>query len=430
MSIGHGTKIVRDGLVFAYDMGSPLSWKGKPTTNWAHVQNAIPQYSYAPYLPTSNTTWLSNHPNAIRVYNKDGSEITGYVNSGVTNWETTYHAHWQLDPILKKPVVVMNDPDAQWKAKSWNTGQSFNTLGWVAGDTFSISWLQWTDTANKMANAGMYMRNSSGTWGFHAGQAAAQSTAYNTKIGVWERVYATFTVPTNMNMAENVSIYMYGYYSPRGTVKVADVQLEQGYASGFSPVLTRTSTEAILDVFGKNTITANTLDYASDNTFSFNGGNITIPALHFPNGQTIEIWMKPTVTGSRRNPYNQAYGGYGTWTYESGKQINYYYGDGGGNAAPYIGHTSDFTVEANEIACVATTRDTTVSYWYKNGERRNSYSHSYGVLTSHSTGITIGSGYTGVPFIGDIYSVRLYDRALTQTEMNQNFNAVRQRYGI
>ena len=37
MSLGHGAKIVTNGLVFAYDMGpnpgANKSWKGKPTTN-------------------------------------------------------------------------------------------------------------------------------------------------------------------------------------------------------------------------------------------------------------------------------------------------------------------------------------------------------------------------------------------------------------
>lgn len=172
------------------------------------------------------------------------------------------------------------------------------------------------------------------------------------------------------------------------------------------------------------------LDAPLDAGVYFNGGTLSIPALHFPSGQTIEMWLKPTVTGSRRNPYNQAYGGYGTWTYEGGRNLNYYYGDGAGNASPYIGHTSNFTVEANEVACIATTRDTSISYWYKNGERRNSYSHGFGTLTSHTTGISIGYGYTGVHWIGDIYSIRLYDRALSQAEMLQNYNATRSRFGM
>ena len=163
----------------------------------------------------------------------------------------------------------------------------------------------------------------------------------------------------------------------------------------------------------------------------FNGSSlINVPSINFPTGQTIEIWLKPLESdGSRRNPYNQAYGGYGTWTHEPSGSINYYYGDGAGNASPYIGHTSGFNVVENEMACVCTTRDTSVSWWYKNGVKYNSYTHSFGTLTSHSTGITIGSGYAG-GYLGEIAAVKLYDRALSEAEVKQNFNALRGRFGI
>ena len=49
------------------------------------------------------------------------------------------------------------------------------------------------------------------------------------------------------------------------------------------------------------------------------------------------MWLRPLVyTSGRRNPWDQAYGGYGTWTHEQGESnINNYFGDAGSNTSPY-----------------------------------------------------------------------------------------------
>ena len=122
-----GPHLIKDNLTFGYDTGyvvadnitSTRFYKGAPTENYIHGQNAVAQDSYTTYSATSAGSWNTKHPNAIRAYNAGGGDITGYINTGVGDWQNTYHAHWQYDPILKKPVVVMNDFDGQWKAKSY-----------------------------------------------------------------------------------------------------------------------------------------------------------------------------------------------------------------------------------------------------------------------------------------------------------------------
>ena len=59
----------------------------------------------------------------------------------------------------------------------------------------------------------------------------------------------------------------------------------------------------------------------------FDGGdyftvNANETSLNFKNGQTVGILMYTTYTSGRRNPWDQAYGGYGTWTHEQGDNIN------------------------------------------------------------------------------------------------------------
>jgi hypothetical protein len=59
--------------------------------------------------------------------------------------------------------------------------------------------------------------------------------------------------------------------------------------------------------------------------------------LDFQEGQTLGFVFYHSYTSGRRNLWDQAYGGYGTWTHESGNQISYYYGSNGGNSTPYKG---------------------------------------------------------------------------------------------
>ena len=83
--------------------------------------------------------------------------------------------------------------------------------------------------------------------------------------------------------------------------------------------------------------------------------------------QTIIFWEYHTFNdGTRRNLWNQAYGGAGTWTHEGGYDINYFYGNSGGNNSPYtalnssttIGTTSSKTVVGTTINLTATTVNT------------------------------------------------------------------------
>ena len=251
-----------------------------------------------------------------------------------------------------------------------------------------------------------------------------------TKKGTWQSLkYDGISASTtNIRMLAYVlSAFTTGY------VLISNTGVEQNAFATPFVAGTRSNTQAIVDLTNTNTVTATSLTYNSDGTISFgtSGTNyFSIPSIDFSAAQTIEIWLKPEENdANRRNPYNQAYGGYGTWTHEPSGVINYFYGDAGVDNTPYVGHGSSFTVLQNEIACVCTTRDTSTSWWYKNGVQYNSYAHAYGTLTADTNNILIGTGYAGA-YYGRIFAVKLYNRALTAKEVEQNFNALRGRYGV
>ncbi len=156
--------------------------------------------------------------------------------------------------------------------------------------------------------------------------------------------------------------------------------------------------------------------------------------MDFSLAQTICMWMRP-ATGSntsRRNPYNQAYGGPGTLTYETDGTINYFFGTNGGNNNPYVGRGSGFTIAANELAFISVTRNqtTNVCNWYKNGALiTTADAGGYATTANGTSPILIGDGYVN-GFLGNIYDCKVYNKALTASEIQQNFNALRGRFSI
>lgn len=155
-------------------------------------------------------------------------------------------------------------------------------------------------------------------------------------------------------------------------------------------------------------------------------------AVDFTNEQTIIQILKPTSTAVC-NPYEQAYGGFGTITKNTDGTFTYFHGSSGINALPYTGIGSVFTVAVNETAYIAVTRDadpTNGIKWYKNGVLVRSAANNYAANTvNYLNHIVVGNGYAGT-WPGSIYTTLVYNRALSAAEIRQNFEAMRGRYNI
>ena len=158
------------------------------------------------------------------------------------------------------------------------------------------------------------------------------------------------------------------------------------------------------------------------------GSVINNATLNFASEQTITLIMRHNFTSGRRNPWNQAYGGYGTLTHEAGANINYYYGDAGVNAQPYTALNSG-TTNSNVWNILTVTRNTSTVTWYQNGVQTNTMANPYADLTTTAANILIGTGYAGY-WQGDMSRIMAHTRALTSTEVLQNFEFLRSTYGL
>lgn len=186
----------------------------------------------------------------------------------------------------------------------------------------------------------------------------------------------------------------------------------------------------------------NGASFITDSTggLSFDGSNdyvnfkYSAQTMDFSLAQTICMWLRPATgaNSTRRNPYNQAYGGSGTITHETNGTINYYFGTNGGDSTPYSSLNSVFIVSPNETAFIAVTRDqnTNTCKWYKNGKLINTgAAGGYATTTNSTNDILIGDGYTS-PFIGNIYMCNVYNTALSEEEIYLSFISSRNRFGL
>lgn len=432
MGVFAGRRAVTDGLIFSLDHDDPKSFVGAPTTNHAYLQNARDDDSYVTYENTSSGTWPDNHADAITVYNDSGTNISNYVNTGVGDYTNTQHGIWTYDDILKRPVVTLRDWDSQWKAKHFGGIPSMTSMGLASTDNYTISWLQWVDNTSKSANVGLYGLNNVAANGFHDGLAHAvnQSTTQNTKTHTWEKVHCTFTVASDWDFTDPLNCYMYGNYNPDGTVKIVDVQVEaNNYMSGFSKANTRSSTEALVDTVGGNTITATSLTY-SDDAFSFNGSSdyMEVAALGLLSNFTVIAWIKPSshpadssavVADKFTTAVNFRLGYNGT----AGTMVGGFY-----NGTWRLSPTTTTTIDTWQ--CVATSYDGADITIYKNGVSGGSTGY-VGSTTTDGNGFRIGRRWDSADnFPGDIHVVQIYNRALSASEVLQNFNAMKGRFGV
>jgi type II secretory pathway pseudopilin PulG len=144
-------------------------------------------------------------------------------------------------------------------------------------------------------------------------------------------------------------------------------------------------------------------------------------SLQITGDQTIALWLYPTDFSARRNPYAKAYGGEGTITQEIDGAVSYYYGTCGGNCAPYQGFSSPAgTLATSTWTHIAIVRCLSCSpmtlTWYKNGSFLASTTASYSTAAVSSLPAYIARGYVS-NFAGRIDDVRIYNRALSATEI-------------
>ena len=370
MGLAHSPKTNTSGLVLFYDAkNTNKSWKGETTTNLANTTGGA-------------TDWTNNDLGAAvitRTTLEDGNryELTSTTGGG-----------GRMDFQVSK---LTNNLTYNLSLKYRITSSS------DASPSFTLT--DWCDTSITKTTT------------------AYDSYTYETAYGVRATYDSTYR-------------FMDYSISDNTTVEIWDVQLEErAYATPYTAT-SRDNTEEILDMIGSNTLTASSLTYGTDNTFSFNGTTDYISVPNIPTVKTVIGWVKcDDVTGTE-TMYAPNTNGVDNWLAITSSKASVFFSQSSDtNNTTLNGATTLVNGTWYQIAC---TIDTSTAKIYLNGVEDNTTTVGFtigawgGAVAAIGRRGTLDQRY----FDGEIDAVLVYDRVLTANEILQNFEAMRGRYGI
>lgn len=392
MAVTAGVDLIENGLVLSLD----------PLTSSTYSKNVHPK-------PTNIFDWF-----------RDGN--------GVTNGCNVYKDTTIVSPAGGNPLamyVTGSDPHiGSYNSSFWNLSTA------SIGDTWTVSVYAKADRPTTCAIF-IFGVNTSGTFV----EAPAGSISVTTE---WQRFSYTHTF-VNANTVF-IQTRVDGP-EPSGfgqTIWWDGLQVEnQPTMTTFDG--TRTTTAAIIDRFGNivRPISAPTINTTTGN-ITFNGTN-----QFFDTGKTggdlgicdssytFDAWINPTTfTGTSIS--DRAI--FGTRETSFGKGLHLVLRNGAIHQGHYSSDFSIGTATLNQWQNITWTYDraTKKPSIYKNGVLVGTSSGTIEPFTG-STNILIGDWYTidnKQPFSGTASCFKIYNRALSATEISQNFNALRSRFGI
>ena len=381
------------GLVFAYDLANTnRSYLGKPTTN---------RFATEITDPTLDSLAIGN-----------GAGSNPQLGSGGICAVALFEGEKVLAINRGTSSGVYNENRVYWSI-ALTAGNYYSWSAWVystvAGPTLQLEYY-----------GGDY------NWG------VAQS--YNTHTGTgWERLYAYASAPAS----SNTQTYCFIYVNTNNNIYAKDFQLEnQQYPTQFING-TRSVTQGLKDLTGRSTIDLTNVSFDSNAQMTFDGTNDQIVlddyASSIPYGGTITVETIVKFYSFTPNDVIVAYGGNNTnfgWLHQYEFTAGLMFGI---QNNPSYG-TAQIGTEAsqqylNKFIHMVGTYDGTTVRLYINGNSVASQSYTAGIPQSTTFRIGNESGRSYYSNM-DLPLARIYNRALTASEIQQNFNAIKGRYGL
>jgi len=388
-------KVTMSGSVFMYDTGDTInSYIGEPTTNYQWNSG----YEVTPWTVGGINTDVTNTVDQGPI---KGAKTWKFQKTGTSNqwngWESSYGGIW--------------------------SGNS--------GDIWTTSY--WYKTIN---DAGM-----GGFW-VGAFYKPDWSAPYNTTVlanvsniipdGQWHYNYTVTRFNENYSNAIIVDGPSWGYSGQAGELYVNGLQWEKKPHSTPFAYGTRSATQGLLPIVSNSSINLSSVSFTSNAQITFDGTDdrFNTGVGNLGNNATYEaiIYCKGNVS-----TYNMFMG-----------QFLPYIGVYNGNSIIYsdsINSTQRFpitsggTISYNKYHHVVCTREydgsnTTMKIYIDNVLQ--SQTNWSGAATYNNDTVNIGDGQssTWYPFYGDIPIAKTYNRTLSSTEVQQNYNKYKTRFNL
>jgi hypothetical protein len=393
MALFHSPNVVTNGLVFYYDIGNPQkSWKGAPTVNRVvTIPYASDVYTACSGPISATATDATGQPRTVNRYTITSTGGVPRARIIATGLTTGVNYTYSLKIKYNGPVAAPSYYIDSSKGNPETNNNSFTSR---------------TQTITPIGN-GWYQIVESFVF-------SACPTG-----GAW----------SNFGLSAPDASYL------NQTFDAYDIQFEQQsfatpYVNG-----TRSNTQAILDLTNNNTVTATSLTYASDGTFSFNGStnhltcgdNPAIAAISGTTAVTVEAWVNLTGYGSSGYGVITHKGNPWAWLMENPSnrmRIRF-----GLSVSGDVSCADSSTHALNTWYQFVGTYDGFNMRFYRNGVLTNTVAAS-GTLGGSGINMVVGN-FSGAYYSqGQIPIVKIYNRTLTNAEVQQNFQALRGRYGL
>lgn len=393
MSISNSSSVVTDGLTLYLDTGSKRSWIGAPITNLLSNKNFTTGWAFSDTSYNSSLgKFVSSTANTSHYCFLDSSLISGTVYTQSVIAKAAEDSVLQITPSVGFDLGI----------KYANYDLSSGTISGNAGANASMTYL----------GSGWY-------------RCSYTDTAISTTNGRF--VLGIARTPNSGRLEAFVDNAGHGMFLKQPQLEAAP------FASPFVENA-RANTECILDLMKNHTITANSLTYNSDGTFSFNGttdfATISAGISFGTNPYSISIWCRRNGSqlvnasiisqGQASGPTN--------WQLEYTTLGNIRYDSG--SSGFVISSLSSPNLTWTNIVIVRENTGTNGIKGYVNGVLANVGTSADNLSSSDI--IKLGSNRSSTVYSkGDIGNVMIYNNyALSQSQVLRNFSALRGRYGV
>lgn len=439
----------------SYDVMRPQTSGGGVTANTDYLVKKLSNTSFTlhPYNGSQDGSqgYINPATGNHKVYDDFANDVRISVNS------SSFPTMWWGSPHLPNSALVKEvitngftgligrQPTdclrLHWNRSDASDGMAYNVdASTTANQTYTVSfWLRAASPSavGKTINYSIYNYGSIAPAGYGFSPVIGA-------LGVWQKYYMTFT-PVNPYCIS----YWFPAYSPM-KVDIANIQFELGSVANNVAAYTRTSGQCFANLMYQNglniSINSNligqpsNLIYTSDGGYSFNGTSyLSAFDLSYVvdriNHYTVEIVFKSTAVESYRNIFDAVYGNvnYGPRLEQnSSGNLVWITGNNSGSYSAVTVRSSG--LEANVYHHVVLTSSGNQLKSYYNGALVSTVTNPYLQDSDKFYNVNFGRGFSSNQnerwFKGEIPIGRIYNRALSNSEVTQNFNGIRRRFGI
>lgn len=405
MALGHSPSITTNGLVFCYDFGNQEKSFG--TTNLLpnaglSIYNNVPGDVTASLTQTSETyrgspIWsLSLTPTTsagVSYLTAGNNPGLGVVTGGGGGTGGVYTGH----SIFFRPTVPMHSSPIYTHYSNiagWQSSTNFDNMG----DGWYRAHVVWYDTVTR--SDGKY-------WAINP----ASATLNVPIITQWAAPFKEAQNYTNF-----VSPYT---LSTRGSGSGVVNLIDQTFSGG-----------EFINGTLYNTSNGGFLSFDGSNDMMITPNNTTLDT----QTPSVEVWVRTNATTQNgfwfeKGTVNSQYS-----LFQEGSVIQWRQLFSSGQGLTNLSTTTASHMNTSNWYQVVGTFSSGRRRLYINGTLVNSDTQS-GTINTSSSGMSIGvyggySGSRGYYYNGNLAICRVYNRELTESEVSQNFNALRGRFGI